>query len=359
MELYFIIPFLLVIGWIREAKGKDVSLPIVYLLTFMMLMCGFRDTFVGTDTERYMEFATTTGGETRFGLFYEFLRDLGQRLGNSPSIYLMELAILTYIPLTYFVKRESLSPALTVLLYVIATPGFFLETFNISRQALSIIYCLGAMIFIEKKDYKLASFFSLLAVIFHQFNILFPLFIWINSVGISKRTVYVLLAFSMIIGLTGIAEYLNLFFMQLEFLSGFGASSEEFLAVFTNFSDREIMNDNNLTGQLSQILPVTALCVLSYTNKETLSFYYKCFFIGAVITNLFVTTEYGARLASSLTIGLIFAVPIAIKELSATKKYLLTFLIVLIGLMYVRNIFILNTYTIKETPVPYKCILYN
>lgn len=354
---FFLLTGLLICCWL-EYQGKDMTKLSVFFLVFMLLMCALRDQTVGTDTVRYLEFAESSDTQTRFGLFYEKLRNFGQLLGNSPHIYLMLLAILTYVPLIYITKKESVNPALTVLLYVIATPGFFLETFNISRQAMAIVYCLLSMIFMQNKKYKYSVLFSIIAIVLHQYTIIYFLFIWINWVKLSSKFVYLTLFFSMIIGITDITEYLNSFFMQLEYLSKLVTTADEFMSAFNSFSEREIMSENNLTDQLSRILPMIALCVLTYTKKDDLSFYYKCFFVGTIITNFFVTTSYGARLASSLSIALILSIPFALNKLNYQKKRPLVFLLFLIMLLYVRMIVLYNSFVTIDTPVPYHSILF-
>ena len=175
MIIYIVLLFALLWGLVLPKKMQVRYSFAIFMV--MMLVCGLRSEIVGTDTERYFLFFSGSQTNDRYGFFYEAIRDINLYFGGSPSVALTFIAMLTYIPLFYILKKNSPILIISIIIYTISLSQFYLETFNIARQSLAIVFVLFAVcIFVEKQPRRnrilSVIICLLLALIAHKMTII-------------------------------------------------------------------------------------------------------------------------------------------------------------------------------------------
>lgn len=357
MGIYILLLFIAVISLSFSPK---VQTTIGYLLLIIcMVMVGLRTEDVGTDTWRYCAYALDSGFEERFGSVYVIMQHLCKSITNSPNAFLTLMSILTYGPLCWVLKKKSPNVLFSALIFIIASAGFFLETFNISREMISASFCLLVVFYFEKDKIKIALFFLIVAFLFHPYAIFIAPFLFVKRIEFKYVYVIVALCVSLIIGLSGILDSIM---SILQFFLASLSSDDGVLYQILKYADRDVGSGWNIVGKLAHLLPTIVMVVLTYTSENSQSLFYKFFVIGAVILNIFVDIVYCERIATFFTISEIIAVPLAFygqTPVRDTRRSYLIILMILTMLLYVYNINFLNGYTYNNTPVPYKSILTN
>ena len=309
----------------------------ICLVFFMMLMCGLRGHDVGVDTPNYVRYAVESDvDDYKFGPIYLVLKSISEMFGDDGSVFLLMMALLTYIPLIYIVSEKSPCPGLTVLMYIIPVAIFFNESFNIARQSIGIMYILLASIMIEERKTIQSIPLIILAFFFHPYTIIFAFFFFFFKIILTEKIVMISLGVSIIIGLvgslSGIQSFLNLLMIYTM------DSSSDLVTKFAKYADYDIEANFSLVGQLSHMLPLSALCFIGI-NKFTLeNTFYKMMFYGCILTNVTVSVIFCERIASTYTIAQILAVPYIYYYQSELKRNLLVSLLVATALLYVYNL---------------------
>ena len=323
-----------------------------FLLLFMMIMCGMRGYDVGIDTQGYVDNVVyLDDSDLRHGPIFMGLKYIANLFLNVGTAYLMMIAVLTYIPLLFIIENKSPAPAISVLMFIIATAIFFNESFNIIRQEMAIVYVLwGAVMLDEGKKVK-ALFLALLSVLIHPYTIIFILFFFLYRIELTKKKAFGLLALSVIIGMG--AGSLSLIHDFLNLVSVFTSDSSVALVTrFSKYADGDIDANFSLVGQVVHIFPLTALCVLGANNKKILNnTFYKMMFWGCLLLNMVVSVTYCERISSTYTIAQLIAVPFMIKEFKDNSKVILYIVLFLTSVLYIYNFnqFIVN----QQVWVPY------
>jgi len=353
MFIYLFLIFISAIFTIANRK-RQVYISVA-LMAFMMLMCGLRGEYVGTDTTNYMGYVYGSYLGRSFGFVYEFLRFISLSIGGNPSIFLMLMAILTYVPLALLIAKESKAPVLSVLLYMVATGLFFLETFNIARQSIAIVYVAWAAFFLVRKNYIWSLVFFAISFCFHPYVFPFAIMYGLCRVDAKELLVRGALIISFIIGLIGVLDQIN---EMLELMYVLTEGSESVLVEHLGkYSDWDSTANFSLIGKMSHMMPITLLCWFTYDKRHsTDDIYYKMMLVGAVVTNLFVSVQFCERIASTFTLAQILAVPSALEYLGRTRREWVMLLLVAITALYIYNLRSMgmanNIY--RDYPVPYK-----
>lgn len=325
----------------------------IFLMLFMMLMCGFRAYDVGTDTHNYVDFINYTYvSDYKWGPFYITLKSVTAIFDNNPTAFLLMMAFLTYIPLIIIIKKWSEYPALSVLLYIIPVAIFFNETFNIARQSIAIVYVLWAAIMVEFHRKKVALALIVIAFFFHPYTFISVVLLLLDKINLTKRKVAFILLTTTLVGiagaLSGIQEMLNLLMIATS------DSSSELMVKLGKYGDGyEIESNFSIIGQLSHILPLLALCMLGANEKSMKSVLYKMMLFGCIVTNIFVSVIFCERIASTYTIAQILAVPYMYKTSSRLYKNLILMVLLFTMLLYVYN---LKGYSSAPDWTPYHSI---
>lgn len=310
----------------------------IILLLAMMLMCGFRAYDVGRDTHNYVAYATSFHvNDYMWGPLYLIFKQIAELFDNTETAFLMVMAILTYIPLMYIVKKESYIPALTVLMFIIPCGIFFNETFNIARQAMAVNYILLAAMAVHHGKIKLGYALVILSFFLHPYTFPFVLFFFIRNIRFTPYVVYWTMGITMLLGIVGTLSSIQLVLNGLAALVS-DASSGLVLKLAKYGNGYDIASGFSLIGQLSHMLPMVGLCILGVNNKTQDNIYFKMMVCGSAITNIFVTVIYCERIASTFTIAQLLAVPFIYTTLNRKNRAILILILIFTALLYVYNL---------------------
>jgi hypothetical protein len=305
-----------------------------------MILCAIRGYDVGRDTPNYVEAAMNTYSyNSTWGPIYYILIKFSQFFSNPATIFLCLMAALTYIPLIVVVRSKSVLPALSVLMYIIPTAAFFYESFNLARQSIAIVYILLAAIFLKDKKIKLSIVMTLIAFFFHPYTIFFSIFYLISKIKFTKSLVNTLVYGSMIIGLLGTITVIQDTLSLMSFL--FEDTSSAMLTKFSKYGNDSynIISNYSVIGQLSHILPLSAMCLLGINKKTEDDVLFKVMVCGCVVTNLFVSVIFCERIASTFSIAQFLAVPIIFSTSTKIKRQSMIVLLIFTAFLYVYNLY--------------------
>lgn len=316
-----------------------------------MLICGFRGYEVGVDTHNYVEFVSFEENINRLGPVYVLLRTIAKVFYNEGTAFLVLMALMTYIPLSLIVKRHSYYPALSVLMYIIPVGNYFVQTLNIARQSIAIIFVLYAALYIKEHKEKTALIILVFCFLLHPFTFPALILLFINKIKFTRTIIMVLVGGSMFIGLagtlSGISEILNLMMVMTS------DSSNPLIAKLGKYGNYEVVSHFSVIGQLSHMLPLATMCILGIDKRTLGDIFYKMMVLGCVATNIFVSVIFCERIASTFTIAQILAVPYIYKISNGKKRIMIFLLLVLTTLLFIYNF---NSDTKLDMWTPYYSI---
>lgn len=314
----------------RRTNQRNLIIPILG----MMLLCGLRASFVGQDTDNYIEiykWGSSRGMEPLFSLTV----DLCKILDFGCHFFLFVCSVLTYVPLYKYIKKKSVNPCLSALLYMVFSVFFFLNSFNVVRMMIAASFLLLALSYLEKSENKKFTFYVLIATGFHYSSILvLPFFFLVKYIGNLKfRTVFLSVLSSFVIGFT-MSSFTDFF----QYLGGLLlATSLSNADYYTHYLFEYQETTMNLVGVLSLMIPPSLFVVLCY-DKFNQSLSYRMFFLGTLVGNIFVSVLYTYRLTAYLCLPLIVVVPYALKMSDKFKRMCLSFLILFMCSWYIYDI---------------------
>lgn len=298
----------------------------------MMLLCGLRGATVGADTHNYIDFAKGYIDKSNYNPVYIAFRQIGMYFGGHENIFLMLMAMVTYIPLYYTIKKESPLPACSVLIYMIASSRFYLETFNISRQSIAIVFLLISFCLFARMRIKSSIAALIGATCFHPSSIIvLPFYLLYYSKPLKEKYVYLLLGISVVIGLSDTTAFVSDILTQLYAFSDNGSE----LSYLGKYAGRELNLEWNMVGKLSHCIPISLLTAFTFSKSNSDSFLYKLMFAGTIVLNILLTNRYCERFASMLLVVQILTVPVALCELEGKRKTLLLWIIGGLALYYI------------------------
>lgn len=321
--------------FLPKEKQKIAS---ILLLFAMMIICGIRAYDVGVDTHNYVQYVRSSNeSDYKWGPLYLLFKQIALLFNNERTAFLMIMSALTYVPLMFIASKRSSYPALSVLFFIIPVADYFVQSMNIVRQSMAIVYVLGAAILIDQHKKKLAALFLVLAFFLHPYTFIAVGLLFLDKIHLTKKGVTIILVVSCLLGLvgmlTGIRDVLNLMMLLTS------DSSEGLISKLGKYGGNyDIESNFSLIGQLSHMLPLMAMCWLGANDKSMKSIYFKMMLIGCVITNIFVSVIYCERIASTYTIAQFLAVPMIYKTSSPLYKRLITLLIITTSLLFIYNL---------------------
>lgn len=325
--------FLLVCNLVALPLLKGKARKVLGMLIFfaMFLLCSLRGYNVGTDTEAYYDFYKY--GSFRMEPLFVLLREMCLSLGLGVRGLLFLSALLTYIPLVMFLLRESKDILFSSLIYLSFSVMFFHQTFNIVRACIAISFMLWALHFLVKKRYRYSSVFLIISCLFHYSAIIIFLIVAITFIirKLNFKFVFIAISLSLLFGMST-AYVFSDFSQELLALTMFTSSD---LGDYYNNYLREFNESNlNIVGLSANLLPLSLLCVLIYKgNGESL--YYKLFFIGCLMQNVFVSITYAYRFYLYFTILIIFLLPNSYCHIRGLKKLQINAVCIFFVLFYV------------------------
>lgn len=334
----------------QYSGNKNDRLFGAFAFIVLLLIAGLRDRTVGRDTDSYYLFYQW--GSERMEPLFSLLRSFLRSIGAGAPLFILCAAGLAIIPFYIFVRRYSTSICFSALIYMSFSVMFYHQTFNTVRACIAIGFLLFFFESIESKRFCRALLFAILSAGFHYSSIVAILLTVLFC--IIKRynfwPVFALLCLSVIIGLT--------------FKEGFASVAERvtFLDLFTGsdsaeYYSRYLQNlketDLNLVGQLASLLPLSCFVVLLWDEKNSSSIYYKLFFAGVFLSNIFYSVLFIYRITMFFTILIVVILPNTFSRVNRNRKYALLGMSVFMVAWYIYELFTYVPYESLAGAVPY------
>lgn len=361
MTYYLILLVISILGIFLPIKWQ--RLLAILMVSVMCILCSLRGFDVGTDTINYVNYSLGDVTEA-FGPLYVVFRELSQ-LTMFPSVtFLFILAVFTYIPLAFVCYKYSDLPCLSLFLFMSTSAMYFLETFNICRQALAIMYVLLAMIYYRDFTHSVSigeflreNSFSLLLLLFaffaHPYVILIlPLF-WLKNIEMDEKRMVVILGVSVVFGLFLSETVMAGLISILSFV--FGGSDSYLLSHLTKYSDYDYSSEYTFVGRLAHITPYVLLVIVTFSKDLYNNIMYKMMFWGIVLLGICLSSVFSERIACTYTIAIIIAIPNIIYYLPKEHKIVVALIFCYFAYRYIGD---MNVMQFKDlnNPVPYKFI---
>lgn len=309
MDIYIILFIFLFLGVFIAPKKQELYYWISFV--FMFILSAFRDVSVGTDTIAYeMLFRRVEDGgligRLERGWYYmnKWIVDFG---GGFEWVLIIS-TILILIPLFWVIKKHSLNPMLSVFLFLAFY--IYLQSFNISRQVVSVSIVFASFHFLIKEKYKYYIMGVFLASLFHTTAMVCIPLIFANRIRYNKIWWSILIILSLIFGFL---------------LSSIGLPV---VAKILGYSHYLIPGDDDMGAGIFSILTnVFALFVIFTSVRNNI--YIQLFFIYIVFSNLITGVPYAYRLVFFLSITQLLFLPYYIynNKLKLKKMALLIVLI--------------------------------
>lgn len=199
-------------GLVLSQEPKLVErllLPII--IGYLFYITAQRNYSVGTDTINYVSFFDYLGSpynkvnffdligmfHARFEYGYVLLNKVVFYLTNDPRWLIITCAAMSYYMLFIFIKRVSLDPYLSLVMFV--SLGYMASTMNTIRQGIAAAFIMIAYVMLLKKNNIIfCVLFVFFAFLFHKTAILFLVVIFIRKWKYSFKNSATILIFSMI-----------------------------------------------------------------------------------------------------------------------------------------------------------------
>lgn len=305
--------------------------------SLMVFICGLRSVDVGVDTSNYYDIFTS--GASRFmELGITVLSIIGHLLGNSFQVFLFLFALVSLLPIFYFINKRSQIVSFSLLIYLSFSNFFYPETFNTIRATAAIGLFTIAVLLVEKNRYKYAIIWFILSCSFHISAIAAGVLVLLGHLikNFSKYATFTIIASSILFGLvfsTGFSAYAEVISIWLSTLTGDFA--DYYLHHFKDLEETEF----NLVGVLSNMLPFSLFAIILYDNYNAKNIYYKLLVIGVVISNTFISIALVYRITMFLTLYLIIVLPNTHIRTHGFRRLALNGLILFMLLWYVYKLF--------------------
>ena len=268
-----------------------------------VILAGFRDISIGTDSINYMniyngtkEFYSTTLNsyiesspdtvETLF-LVYNYLCS---KIFTEYQFYLITCYIIIIIPVYIIAmsKRTELNPVFSMMIFYFV---FYNESLNLMRQYMSIIFAFMAIVYLSDDKVKKSLIFSLIAIGIHNSSILiliiYPIYRMLNKYSLRDYTMMYILLFLGIVGFLVSLDSLNIVMLD---------STERFT---------KYLNDQSGTMSLSTIILYLLIVIIQFLSVKYCSTH-KMEFL-ALIALLAFTFNFASTISHTMyRLSLIF-----------------------------------------------------
>lgn len=340
MILYSVIWLILLVASFVKPKN---NLLYYSFIIFLVLLAGFRDVTIGTDTPTYFdifEWITDESGKYIEPGWY-YLNRIVFLCGGNFTTLLLVTSSLTIVPLVYLSNHYK--NYRYEILFFYYSMYFYLNSYNGMRQYLAV--SIGLFIFeqirLKKEKWKVICSI-IIATMFHYSALLLLLSLIVNKIKIKNSICLCLLFISFVIG-----SFANISFF--EFFAGKYAS---YL-----FRDEYGFRESSFSIYfLTLLMNCIFIWIVLFKNKRFEEFWLVLFFLGIVLLNFTFRIGLGARLILYYTITQILVFPMFIHH-NIIKNKLFVHLIILIyfSLLFYRNFWSGST---GGDIIPYKSILF-
>lgn len=293
MEVYFLVAFILTLLCI--GKSSKWKLAISFLL--LLIIGGFRDVSVGTDTKNYAMLFDSYGSDVSMMYhatepLFLLIQFLVAKMGGGYEIMLLIIMAVILGTIHFYAHLVSKSSLYVILSFFLLY--FYFYSFNTMRQYMGMGFCLIAFYYLSKRKVKRYFLFIFIAFLFHA-TALVGLFAYIlNKIKLNKKKQILLLSITFVVGLTPIVQQGMAFTLHFlpEYLYQYILESEKTGAGFP-FS--------------RFLLTSYAIALVVLLKEKTLNV--KLLMLGICLLNLFDFQPVIGRIAQYFTIIQIAIIP--------------------------------------------------
>ena len=274
--------------------------------TALIVLSAVRDFTVGADTLNYcqgyqhiqqlsFENAMKFGWEQG----YVTINWLLSRFFDDERTLLVFMATFILIPIFVWIKRESTSPLLSLIVFV--GMGMWNSSMFILRQWCAMAILTFSYKYIKERRFAPFILLVLIAMMFHRTAAIFILAYFIEGVSINKASVFFSTPLSIAIGLLG----------------------GKILGILNRFA--RISEGGNFNGGVSMLI-VLWLCEIAtfvcFKGRipERLEFYFKLVFLAAFLQPIAFTFSNWARIVAYFSISLSIFLPNFVMELTSNES---------------------------------------
>lgn len=321
MIIYVIVFFLLALYAWAYQNGQIKKVSILPFLV-VLLVYALRDKSVGIDTQNYVDFFrygrnTSLRDDAEIGFTYwlGFLNSISK----SEGWFIFANSCLSMIPLLICIKKNSLNPYLSLLLFLIYDGGMGLYM-NASRQAIAISFCISAIFIIDYKKIRsilIAVIMILFAATFHTSALSCLALLLVPIIPLTNKRIKILiLLISVFVGLIIRLNFFN--YLPDLFQIGLFADNASF---YGQYIEGEI--DLNFNGLITEILPVSILLYFIVKFSDDSPIERICFW-SIILFNIFANTPFIPRLFAYGILPFIILLPNCYKRIPSIGKLVLT-----------------------------------
>lgn len=293
MEVYLLVAFILILLCI--GKSSKFKLAVSFLL--LLIIGGFRDVSVGTDTKNYAMLFDSYGSDVSMMYhatepLFLLIQYLVAKMGGGYEIMLLIIMAVILGTIHFYAHLVSKSSLYVILSFFLLY--FYFYSFNTMRQYMGMGFCLIAFYYLSKKKVKRYFLFIFIAFLFHA-TALVGLFAYIlNKIKLNKKKQILLLSITFVVGLTPIVQQGMAFTLHFlpEYLYQYILESEKTGAGFP-FS--------------RFLLTSYAIALVALLKEKTLNV--KLLMLGICLLNLFDFQPVIGRIAQYFTIIQIAIIP--------------------------------------------------
>ena len=269
--MYIYIALILCLFLLRKSKKGLIS------CTILLLLSGFRDVSVGTDTVNYLRsFNNPNSWERVNDFIWVYINRFILDSGLSFNYTLLVSSFIFLLMITLTARKLKVNVGLT--LFYLTSLFYYFQSFNITRQFISISFVLYAFTFIKDKKLVLFLLFIFIASGFHFSAVFIIPFYFISTKHQHPALVILVLASTFFVG---------------GFVSIISLLGKIKLDIIYN---SVLVNDLDLGFSLSRFLLNVYVSYLVLLNKGT-SLFINLFIVGVILLNLLAPFGYIGRVA--------------------------------------------------------------
>ncbi|ROI02645.1 MULTISPECIES: EpsG family protein [unclassified Chryseobacterium] len=343
MEVYIMI--ILIVLFFLALKVKNT----IIVVLFLIIVATLRNYTVGVDTNNYLinykyeiELYRIPQLIKKIEIGWLYLNAFVKEYFQEFRMILFVSSILTLLPLSYVFRRETKSPLLTFLFYILLFYYFF--SFSIMRQAIAVSFFVLAVHFLVKgKQLKFFLYVGIGALFHYSILALIPITFILKKINLSYFWYSTILIITFFIGFSGVLDL---------------AKSYLALLPFEKYANYEGYNADVTFNRIANyifIVPKILLFIyiFYYTKKYNLYnnvIQMKLFWVGIIVLNLFLSVPQVSRFTYYLTIFEVIIMSALVFNIPKKKKLEVLIVCVSYCLVY----FVYYSITNRFGVIPYK-----
>lgn len=307
MEIFYLLSIFLLFGAFLKPKQQVGYLIISFVI--LLILAGFRDVSVGTDTLGYQELFNRLdqGISIRQEIGWQYLNKAVIYFGGDFEHLLIVSSLFVLFPVFYVSRKYSENPMLSIFLYFAFY--IYLQSFNITRQTIAVSIVLIGYTFLIKEQYWRYCLLVIIAFFFHTTALLCLPLVFINRIP-NKTVVYIgLIAVSLLIGVL----FSNFLIQNSARIFGY----EGYLGRF-----------DSAVGVGIFLLVVNAFGVFVVFTSKKRDTLFKLFVLYIAFANLSSMVPFGYRVVFYFTIIQILFLPSFINNSVIKPRQLAFFLVI-------------------------------